>query len=122
MGETRGKQGETRSTMDEKAKNCATGKQPCIGSKLKAIQCRKSRLIVVSPCFPLVSPMFPPHCKLRFVNNILYFAQNVTVFCVEMHINVPLLCQRSLPVFETINALFGLFPPGWGTCVSYPEY
>ena len=122
MGETRGKQGETRSTMAENAINCATGKRPCIRSKLKAIRCRSTRLTIVSPCFPHVSPSFPPHCKIRFVKNLLYFATNVWVFCVEMHINIPKLCQPSAPLSRTINALFGLFPPGGGNWVSSPEY
>ena len=122
MGETRGKQGETRLTVAEKAKNCATVKRPCIRSKLKAIRCRSTRLTIVSPCFPHVSPSFPPHCKIRFVKNLLYFATNVWVFCVEMHINIPKLCQPSAPLSRTINALFGLFPPGGGNWVSSPEY
>ena len=95
---------------------------PSIGSKLQLCPCENCRFYDVSPCFPHVSPSFPPHCKIRFVKNLLYFATNVWVFCVEMHINIPKLCQPSAPLSRTINALFGLFPPGGGNCVSSPEY
>ena len=63
MGETRGKQGETRYTTAVKGLNCIRDTQPYYWSELEVFLSKITRLMVVSPCFPLVSPLFPPYGK-----------------------------------------------------------
>ena len=59
MGETRGKQGETRYTTAEMGLNCIKDTQPYNRSYWEVFLCKITRLMVVSPCFPLFPPCFP---------------------------------------------------------------
>ena len=70
--------------------------------------------MLVSPCFPLVSPMFLPTRTRIFVYNLADFAPFTTVLCVRMQINVPLLSHPKVPHLGPNNAPFWPCFLSWG--------